>query len=1224
MDRSQNARDDEQRGGARSPAISSLYSMTTTSRTNNSNNDDTLSESGSSLGRSTTSSNGNLSLVRRAQEFELLLQRQGNVLGDFDDTRTPATDIEDDELESELQDLARSESMLRKELEIFATSFRRVGDSGPPSGGNVVVDDDDEEDTSTLPDLDDSAMLQEASTPTAWLQTPLSDVTTPGMAPWSPPISPPDFLDQQQHPRSGARVSLEEADLLPPAIETQQWQPSRLAGGPQLTPQWQRGGTTATGTTGGDSSPETDDDDGNVLGGIMPMGLTGSSSSSPLRRPQYLTSSVPRPARVSLEEDVPSLLNVSSTNVPTSVSSPSRHGALGPPTQRPSPILEGGDTASEYSNDSSLFADLTRLSSTTPRISNIGGKLPPGSSLSSQASSSRAPSLPSLTVETGPTTEARRSDYAWNEPPSPLTPSEGLTPFDYSSPVSASQSPPDLVSASHSPDVVEDDLLGLDTNYPDTSHEPSQAQREHMDALVGLLQPWTASSWKQPDDAVPMLYPTTALSPIMSVSIEEDMTSPDAQGGHGDEGQSSVFSFAMFTGRKRRRGSPFVRMNTSTEEDEFTQQRRRKPYRGLCLLGLLVFCVVCVIVVPTSIAVARGRDRTSSAAVGGGDGSNNTNSPSGVAGDEPTVSPRPSLRPTRSPTVAPSVSTLPSESPSESPSSLPTVSSRPSFSMHPSSQPAQPTTAQPTDVPSEAPSTSPSSSPSSTPSHRPSWSPTTQPSAFPTESPTIGPTHQPTAIPSPLPTVVPTGGPTFSPSVRPTPLPSAIPSTVPPTPVVLDASLLSFLRLISFDGGAALDDPTSPQYSAFLWLSQDPNLEFYDDERRTQRYAMATLYYSLNGESWLSNDGWLSEDDECTWFSRVNRQICGRRRLQPSRPSSSAGSIIRLVLYYNNLEGAIPPEIAHLTHLEEIHLMGGPTNYISGSLPSELGYMVNLRDVQLSDNRLTGNLPSTLEAWHEMQYLDLSKNALSGRLTNEVVGGWSALTELHLSSNLFTGPMPLTWAQSLVFLELDNNSLTGPLPASMGNLQDLRLLSLDYNRFTSLPSGLVSLIVLEDFSIVGNELAGPLMPELGFLPRLRSLRLSNNTLTSTIPTEFGELARLISVLDLSNNELEGEIPSQLGQINDRLRSLRLSGNRLSGSLPASLANLNRLAEIRLEDNDLTGAVPVEVCDVWYEELPTVYADCGEIDCPCCNFCCIDGEGCLCRYADDPELAWRCY
>jgi Leucine-rich repeat (LRR) protein len=444
--------------------------------------------------------------------------------------------------------------------------------------------------------------------------------------------------------------------------------------------------------------------------------------------------------------------------------------------------------------------------------------------------------------------------------------------------------------------------------------------------------------------------------------------------------------------------------------------------------------------------------------------------------------------------------------------------------------------------------------------------------------------------------------------------------------LVLDETLLSFLRLISFDGGAALDDPTSPQYSAFLWLSQDPNLADFENERRTQRYAMATLYYSLNGESWLRNDGWLSEDDECTWFSQISRQICGPRRLQSGRPSRhpGSGSMIRLVLYYNNLEGVIPPEIALLTHLEEIHLMGGPTNYISGSIPSELGYLVNLRDVQLADNRLTGVLPSTLEAWHEIQYLDLSKNALSGSLTNEVVGGWFELTELHLSSNRFTGPMPLTWAQSLVFLELDNNILTGPLPASMGNLPELRLLSLDYNRFTSLPSDLVSLIVLEDFSIVGNELAGPLMPELGFLPQLRSLRLSNNTLTSTIPTEFGELARLISVLDLSNNELEGAIPSELGQINDRLRSLRLAGNRLSGPLPASLASLNRLAEIRLEDNDLTGAVPSEVCDVWYEELPTVYADCGEIDCPCCNFCCIDGEGCLCRYADDPELAWRCY
>lgn len=419
-----------------------------------------------------------------------------------------------------------------------------------------------------------------------------------------------------------------------------------------------------------------------------------------------------------------------------------------------------------------------------------------------------------------------------------------------------------------------------------------------------------------------------------------------------------------------------------------------------------------------------------------------------------------------------------------------------------------------------------------------------------------------------------------------------------------------------------MNNAESPQYAAFAWLSQDPALPDYSPERRIQRYAMATVYFSLGGSSWLRSDGWLSNQEECDWYSRINLGVCRRNR---RRLAGKGGihSLRRLVLYYNNLQGVLPPEIGLLTDLEEIHLMGGPEHVISGGLPSELGNLVSLKEVHLANNNFTGAIPESFGDWSQLEFLDMSKNFLEGQLSDDLVGGWGKINELNLSSNIFTGPLPITLPPSLEFLDLDQNLLTGPVPPSVGILQDLRLLSLDDNSFTSLPTSIISLQSLEELSVVGNKLQGPILSELGFLSHLRSLRLAHNSLNHTIPTELGELRKLSTILDLSYNDLTGRIPVELGDIHHQLRNLSLAGNRLSGSIPASLAYLDRLSEVHLEDNDLTGSVPDSLCHIWSRTLPRAFVDCAEVTCTCCNYCCTEAQGCLCRHANDSELAWRC-
>lgn len=122
----------------------------------------------------------------------------------------------------------------------------------------------------------------------------------------------------------------------------------------------------------------------------------------------------------------------------------------------------------------------------------------------------------------------------------------------------------------------------------------------------------------------------------------------------------------------------------------------------------------------------------------------------------------------------------------------------------------------------------------------------------------------------------------------------------PPEP----PDLVDFLASISFDGGVAVRTSSTPQNDAMNWLSTDPLLANYSDSKKSQRYALATLFFSTRGDSWSDNEGWLSDDDECLWHNEANVNGAG---------CSEAGSFMRLALSSNNLNGTIPEEIALLS-----------------------------------------------------------------------------------------------------------------------------------------------------------------------------------------------------------------------------------------------------------------------------------------------------------------------
>lgn len=133
---------------------------------------------------------------------------------------------------------------------------------------------------------------------------------------------------------------------------------------------------------------------------------------------------------------------------------------------------------------------------------------------------------------------------------------------------------------------------------------------------------------------------------------------------------------------------------------------------------------------------------------------------------------------------------------------------------------------------------------------------------------------------------------------EPTPMPT-------PAPTSILSGLTEFLAThASFDGGAALRTPSTPQNKALIWLANDTGLDSYSNERKIQRYALATFYISTKGENWFVGEWWLSAVNECDWYYEDG-------------PLCIDNAVVELDFWDGNIGGTLPAEIALLGSLSE-------------------------------------------------------------------------------------------------------------------------------------------------------------------------------------------------------------------------------------------------------------------------------------------------------------------
>ena len=227
---------------------------------------------------------------------------------------------------------------------------------------------------------------------------------------------------------------------------------------------------------------------------------------------------------------------------------------------------------------------------------------------------------------------------------------------------------------------------------------------------------------------------------------------------------------------------------------------------------------------------------------------------------------------------------------------------------------------------------------------------------------------------------------------------------------------------------AFLQDSLSPQARAYAWLEKYPPIVFKlwkeDAWKLHQLYALATFYYSLNGDEWPSpvqgsNSRWLTySDPECEWgyADSLSGNLCreGRfRRLALRKPSDSDEGF--------PLHGTIPQEIAMLTSLESITIFESELSLpLEQIIPSELRNLAKLTDLTFARNRISGTIPDNLISILPpgLTTLDLRDNMINGTIPT-MVASLSNLTFLDLSENILSGSIPRELAQLTSLIELN-------------------------------------------------------------------------------------------------------------------------------------------------------------------------------------------------------------
>ncbi|KAL5565212.1 hypothetical protein UlMin_028376 [Ulmus minor] len=289
----------------------------------------------------------------------------------------------------------------------------------------------------------------------------------------------------------------------------------------------------------------------------------------------------------------------------------------------------------------------------------------------------------------------------------------------------------------------------------------------------------------------------------------------------------------------------------------------------------------------------------------------------------------------------------------------------------------------------------------------------------------------------------------------------------------------------------------------------------------------------------------------------------------------SLSRLMNLELLYlrgNNLGGTLKFDMffdmSHLTDLDlgncNLSLLFGGTNTNATlskfkfvalrscnltEFPHFLRYQRKLEYLDLSTNKIYGQVPKWMwnTSLETLIWMELSENFLTGFHQSTTILPWVGLRFMHLSSNMFEGPLPIP-PPSTVHYDVSNNRLNGEISPLICNLSYLSVLDVSNNNF----SGMVP-------HCLGN-----------FSDYLLELNLRNNSFNGIIPLSCTQASNL-RMIDFSDNQFQGILPQSLVTCT-MLESLVLAKNQLVDVFPSWLGSLPELKHLILKQNGFYGTI----------------------------------------------------
>ena len=252
------------------------------------------------------------------------------------------------------------------------------------------------------------------------------------------------------------------------------------------------------------------------------------------------------------------------------------------------------------------------------------------------------------------------------------------------------------------------------------------------------------------------------------------------------------------------------------------------------------------------------------------------------------------------------------------------------------------------------------------------------------------------------------------------------------------------------------------------------------------------------------------------------------------------------------------------------------------------GTPLRVTGLGLHDKGLTGEIPAGLGNLSNLQTLALGINQLTGRIPSEL-GNLSNLTGLFLSHNQLTGDIPTELGNfsNLTRMQLHSNQLTGVLPQGLTGMTALASFTFDNNAGLCASTDEAFQTWLQSIASVSGDNCAPedsaedraVLVELYNATDGANWTDNTNWLSDEPMREWHGVVTddegRVAELSLDDNQLTGEIPTELGNLSN-LTTLILNGNQLTKGIPTELGNLSNMKWLYLHRNQLTGEIPTEL------------------------------------------------